>query len=187
MTTERQRAANTANARKSTGPKTAAGKAKVAGNAVSHGLTMPPPRHEVLAWLRIILDDPEANIGAGGPDPLGVAALALAEAEAHLERTVRAERDAWSELARFAKSHKEPDALELDLRDFDDPAVLEVFFREWEDRDRGEIFGHLLKVNKNRLPALARRLETMSRYVRRAEGRKRRAFATWKKARRAAA
>ena len=38
MTTEKQAAANKANAKKSTGPKTAAGKASVAGNAISHGI-----------------------------------------------------------------------------------------------------------------------------------------------------
>lgn len=38
MTTEKQAAANKANAKKSTGPKTAAGKATVAGNAISHGI-----------------------------------------------------------------------------------------------------------------------------------------------------
>lgn len=38
MTTPKQTAANKANAKKSTGPKTAAGKAAVAGNAISHGI-----------------------------------------------------------------------------------------------------------------------------------------------------
>lgn len=38
MTTEKQIAANKANAQKSTGPKTDAGKAVVAGNAISHGI-----------------------------------------------------------------------------------------------------------------------------------------------------
>lgn len=38
MTTPKQTAANKANAKKSTGPKTAAGKATVAGNAISHGI-----------------------------------------------------------------------------------------------------------------------------------------------------
>jgi len=38
MTTGKQAAANKANAKKSTGPKTAAGKATVAGNAISHGI-----------------------------------------------------------------------------------------------------------------------------------------------------
>src|SRR5215831_16410165 len=40
VTTERQRAANRRNARSSTGPRTAAGKARVAQNAVRHGLNV---------------------------------------------------------------------------------------------------------------------------------------------------
>src|SRR5271155_2598478 len=39
MSSERQIAANQANARSSTGPRTAAGKAKVSENALKHGLT----------------------------------------------------------------------------------------------------------------------------------------------------
>ena len=39
MTTEAQRTANVANARKSTGPRTETGKARSAKNAATHGLT----------------------------------------------------------------------------------------------------------------------------------------------------
>ena len=40
MTTDRQRRANRANAKSSTGPKTAAGKARAAQNALRHGLNV---------------------------------------------------------------------------------------------------------------------------------------------------
>jgi hypothetical protein len=40
VTTERKRAANRRNARSSTGPRTAAGKARVAQNALRHGLNV---------------------------------------------------------------------------------------------------------------------------------------------------
>ena len=43
MATERQIVANRANARKSTGPKTAAGKLKSSRNALCHGLSLPLP------------------------------------------------------------------------------------------------------------------------------------------------
>ncbi|MGE4609830.1 MAG: hypothetical protein AAED33_00225 [Paracoccaceae bacterium] len=42
MTTERQKATNTANAKKSTGPKSSAGRKRSANNARRHGLTAPP-------------------------------------------------------------------------------------------------------------------------------------------------
>jgi hypothetical protein len=41
MTSDRKRAANRANARSSTGPRTAAGKARAAKNAVRHGVRSP--------------------------------------------------------------------------------------------------------------------------------------------------
>ena len=43
MATERQVAANRANAKRSTGPKTAAGKRRSSGNAFRHGLSGPLP------------------------------------------------------------------------------------------------------------------------------------------------
>lgn len=84
MATPVQLAANRRNAQQSTGPKTSAGRARSARNARSHGLTASPPPGEVLAWLRVILDDPRAE-----PDlemPAHRAALRLAVAEAHLAR-----------------------------------------------------------------------------------------------------
>ncbi|MBR1232810.1 hypothetical protein [Bradyrhizobium sp. AUGA SZCCT0182] len=42
MASERQRAANRANAKKSTGPKSAAGKYRASRNAFRHGLSAPP-------------------------------------------------------------------------------------------------------------------------------------------------
>lgn len=93
MSSGRQVAANRANAQKSTGPRTAAGKARASGNARRHGLTAAPEWQAVARWYRIILDDPGA-----APDPLDLdsfrrAARDLAEAEAQLERVRRAEED----------------------------------------------------------------------------------------------
>ena len=58
MTTERQSAANRRNAKASTGPRTAAGKRKVAQNARRHGLTAPAPWDVVTNWYRLIINAP---------------------------------------------------------------------------------------------------------------------------------
>ncbi len=83
MVSARKVAANRANARRSTGPKTARGRARSARNAVRHGLSVPvladpDLRGEAMALVRQI----------GGPVD-----LALAVAQATLEvRRVRARR-----------------------------------------------------------------------------------------------
>jgi len=46
MVSERQRAANRANAKRSTGPKTVAGKLRSSRNALTHGLSASPPHAE---------------------------------------------------------------------------------------------------------------------------------------------
>ena len=84
MTTDRQRRANRANAKSSTGPRTAAGKAQAAHNALRHGLNVPiwsdpalPPLVEAIA-RRI-----------SGPDPDAAAlprARQVAEAQVDLDR-----------------------------------------------------------------------------------------------------
>jgi hypothetical protein len=58
MTSARQKASNRRNAERSTGPRSADGKAMAAQNARRHGLTAAPPEAEVQAWLRIILNRP---------------------------------------------------------------------------------------------------------------------------------
>lgn len=86
MTTERQKKANLANAEKSTGPRSSAGRNRSSRNAHKHGLTATPLWEDVTKWFRIILGDPGA-----APDPMDRedrlrAALRLAEAEAQLQR-----------------------------------------------------------------------------------------------------
>jgi hypothetical protein len=88
VTTERQKAANRQNARRSTGPRSAEGKARASRNATRHGLTARLLVDDILAWYRLILDDPEA-----GEEPDGLveeAALKLAAAETRLARARQA-------------------------------------------------------------------------------------------------
>jgi hypothetical protein len=67
VTNERQRAANRANAAKSTGPRTEAGKAKASQNALRHGLatalrSAPGAVEEIERLAQAIV------VGAGRPD-----------------------------------------------------------------------------------------------------------------------
>ena len=82
MTTDRQIAANKANALKSTGPTSKNGKARASNNALKHGFSLPPEFDDVTRWYRIILNDPAAMPDPGDINRLSQAALALAQAEA---------------------------------------------------------------------------------------------------------
>lgn len=98
MATLRQLEANRANASRSTGPRTTAGKHATSRNALRHGLNRPPDWDDVVTWYRLVTGDPVAE-----PDVLAVsgsrdaAALQLAEAQAELSRVralqVRASQD----------------------------------------------------------------------------------------------
>ena len=86
MTSPAQIRANRQNARRSTGPRTQLGRSASSQNARRHGLTAAPPGEAVLSHLRAILSDPSATPDAVLATPLGTAALALAAAEARLDR-----------------------------------------------------------------------------------------------------
>jgi hypothetical protein len=95
VTTERKRAANRRNARLSTGPRTAAGKARVKQNALRHGLNVavaddPLLTEEVERIARAICDGaPRAGAGAP-PAELAYLARRVAEAQVDLMRVRRA-------------------------------------------------------------------------------------------------
>src|SRR6185437_9759908 len=93
MASERQVAANRANALRSTGPRTAAGRAKSSRNAYHHGLSVPmaPDLELVESLARAI-----ANEAAGEEQPEAArevqleAARGLAEAQLELSRIRKA-------------------------------------------------------------------------------------------------
>ena len=80
-------AANRANAARSTGPRTANGKAAVARNALRHGLSLPVLAHPALAADVAALARRIA--GEGASEPRHDAALRIAEAQVDVERIRR--------------------------------------------------------------------------------------------------
>ena len=91
MTSEKQQRANQANAKASRGPKTKAGKARSAGNALRHRLSIPVSKEPSLS-----IQAEKIALKLAGPDPdetLLDCARAVAEAQVDLNR-VRAGRNA---------------------------------------------------------------------------------------------
>jgi len=86
MASEKQIAANRANAKKSTGPRTAVGRAKSSRNSYRHGLSLPmqPDSHAVDALAKAIAGESASEVQLR-------AARAVAEAQLELKR-IRATR-----------------------------------------------------------------------------------------------
>jgi hypothetical protein len=186
MTTERQRAANRTNAKKSSGPKSSAGRNRSSQNARRHGLTAPPPWDDVAKWYRTILDNPGAT-----PDPMAReeplrAALSLAEAEARLEQ-------AWREEGAF---FLDPDPGGIDAANVkaieDDIQMMHAFVYElkcgWHGADgmyeKGLKILERLKIFnvRQKIDAANRRTKTtrlLSRYRAEAEAQRSRALRHW--------
>src|SRR5690242_3982712 len=87
MTSAAVRAANRANAARSTGPRMAAGKSAVARNALRHGLSLPVLADATLAAEATALA--ERIAGEGASEARRAAALAIAEAQVDVLRVRR--------------------------------------------------------------------------------------------------
>jgi hypothetical protein len=94
MATEKQIAANRANATRSTGPKTAAGKLKASRNAYCHGLSRPLPV-DPLATARIEAIV-QALVGSDAPAAGQQAAREWAEAQLQLLRVRSVRAQLWA-------------------------------------------------------------------------------------------
>ena len=168
-------ARNQKNAQKSTGPKTAAGRAVSAQNARKHGATARPDPQAVANWLRVILDRDLTDDDLQPAGAIGQAALRLAEAEA---RRVAAER------ATDAASGEEPEADTLlsivhdiqahieDVMEFhkDDPKIMrEANVRATRNLKR------IAKYSGQEF----RRADKLQRYEREAQRERQRALEDW--------
>ena len=89
MATKLQIAANRRNARHSTGPYTPDGKLKSAFNGVKHGLNQPPPHDLVLKYLAPYAHEYCVDTSAAHKTDLGRALLAIATADAQIDRVYK--------------------------------------------------------------------------------------------------
>ena len=88
MATKLQIASNRSNARKSTGPKTREGRRRSSQNGVRHGLNQPPPHDLVLKYLEPYANEYGADISKAHKTELGRALLAIATADAQIDRVL---------------------------------------------------------------------------------------------------
>lgn len=176
MRSDRIIARNRTNARKSTGPKTAEGRAAVAGNARRHGATARPDQESVATWLAIILDRPEITPDDLLPgDEIGYRALALAEAEVRVVATEMALRE-------FEVGREEPSESLKDLGWCREMIVDELILDGGSEKEIKSAFSLLRRIarveERDTLPG-GKRNRLLQRYVREARAQRRRAFAAW--------
>ncbi len=176
MTTRRQLAANRANARRSTGPKTAAGKVRSAGNAWRHGLTTPPESRALRAWYRLILADPSASPDPLERDPRRRAARDLAEAEAQLQRVRLAEEQY------FLNPEGDLSRGEREMIETGDMLMDEAEYSGWDKTGRrlmDRVSKMIQRETERRQKSQERLGRVLARYRGEAEARRRRALRRW--------
>lgn len=179
MTTERQKQANRANAQKSSGPRSRAGRARSARNALRHGLTTSPDWSNVTSWYRIILDDPGIEPDLLDIDPMRQAALNLAEAEAWRDRATRVEQAHIADMANRALTQGQWRPPENGELDFDDPETLRLMIRNYTDDFMVGALRIMLRASPKRPVALRKAQKQLTRYRREAEARRRKALKIW--------
>ena len=121
MASDRQIAANRRNAKRSSGPKTAAGKKRVSRNASRHGLSSAMPGNsEEANRIRELAD----ALGGDTSDPLiAERAIALAQAKRMLERVAQANMEMIKRVYAQGCVDKPPPHLFSKIEIFDDRSV----------------------------------------------------------------
>jgi len=180
MSADHIAARNRSNAQNSTGPKTAKGKAVVAGNARKHGVTGRPDPDRIQKWLAIILNQPNISLADLMPDDdHGTRALVLAEAEVRLavvEDALRALNhepyDAPKTMFTLYKESKGILQLAEEMLAFKTTSKrgFRTDIRIVNDKYGARTTGVSLRENRRRI---------LQRYLAEAKSRKRRAFSAW--------
>lgn len=180
MTSDRRLRANRANALRSTGPRSVAGKRRVSRNARRHGLTTAPNAEVVARWIDDILDDPKLEDVGLSREEMALA-TSLAEAEARLDRARQAE-------ARFLEDYH---ALDRAAAHLETRHVTEIFetiidrgpseFRDgrWHAGEPYEASERTKVKVETKETTYASEMRRLSRYRREAECARQRALKAW--------
>jgi hypothetical protein len=168
---------NRANAVRSTGPRTRAGKAIVSQNARRHGATAKLDPDRVRLWVKVILASPDLrNIDMRHPDERRRLALALARAEARLGLAEQAMRDFVTSRLSGPLSGREIMEDDPDLSQ----GLASVGEPQKKDRTRGREPGkRSAKVSDKHAQQADSRHRPLRRYLDEARSRRARAFAAW--------
>ena len=176
MTSDTITARNRANAAKSTGPRTDAGKAAVAQNARRHGATAQPDPERVATWAQIILDTPDLGPGdLFAADTHTRSALALAGAEARFAEATRA-------LEEFEAGVAPPSDEERSIQEqiIEIHAMLTEMPMSARDRRTGRsLIRRLLKAQIRETVPGGHRHRLLKRYWREARAQRKRALQDW--------
>lgn len=189
MATQAQISANRRNAQKSTGPRSAKGRARSAQNRKSHGLSAQPPQARVQAWYGAITGQASFPL-EGEVDP---AAYALAMAEARLESALQEEMDplkeaqecGWQKIKIFHGPEMQIISENLYLAIIDPEKADPKLIYGTMTREEFPLYRDVVKMLVNTDPGdpkyIAKRSKLMRRYRKAAEAERERAFDHWMK------